>query len=65
MIDWDDVGLAGIISSDFGLLAAVVVMVVFSYFACENEKTCAAMACPTGKAAELLKGQCLCVEPAK
>ena len=67
MIDDDDVRDMMIIGSGagpiVGLIFAVVVIVVAVY-ACQNKQECHKRHCDHGRA-ELVKGQCLCVEDAK
>lgn len=64
MIDNDDVDFAGFASivSPGGLgLLFFILMLVLSYYACQNEEKCSQMTCPDGQAAKLMEHECLCV----
>lgn len=67
MIDQEDADLILIGWPEGGAVMLLVGLLVYGFFqyqACQNEKACAARACPNGQSAQLLAEQCLCVERA-
>lgn len=64
MIDQDDTDLFALLWPGGGGLLAIAGLIIWAflqYTACQNEKECAARACPTAEHAEIVHGDCLCV----